>query len=59
MKDRGVFSVGVIVGVIALLAFFGLVFTGNLVLAFAALVLALAMGISEYRQRQRPPEPGE
>jgi len=52
-------SAGLVIAIIALLAFFGLVFTGHMLLAFAALVIALAFGVSELRQRQRPPEPGE
>jgi Flp pilus assembly protein TadB len=51
--------VGLVVAVLALLAFFGLIFTGHVLLAFAALIVALTFGISALRQRQRPPEPGE
>jgi len=52
-------TAGLVIAIIALLAFIGLVFSGHMLLAFAALVIALAFGISELRQRQRPPEPGE
>jgi hypothetical protein len=52
-------SVGLVVAVLALLAFVGLIFSGHVLLAFAALVVALGFGISALRQRQRPPEPGE
>lgn len=51
-------TTGLVIAILALLAFFGLVFSGHILLAFAALVIALAFGISELRQRQRPPEPG-
>ncbi|MFO7259716.1 MAG: hypothetical protein DIU52_001075 [bacterium] len=52
-------TAGLVVAILALLAFIGLVFSGHVLLAFAALVVALALGVSELRQRQRPPEPGE
>jgi len=52
-------TAGLIIAIIAFLAFVGLALTGHVLLAFAALVIALALGISELRQRQRPPEPGE